>query len=171
MLAVFWPVSWAALLLIIPVEAAIGVHFSKFGQKQATKISLSANLISTLLGIPITWAGLVLVELFASHGGEASNMADLHEKVYAVTIQAPWLVPYDSYLYWMVPCAGLVLCIPFCLMSVLSEYIVARHILGSEDRSRALRWSWLANISSYMLIFLWFVGMLIYNVQTHTALK
>jgi len=66
MLAVYWPVAWFALFLIVPFEAFIGGRYVSFDSKQAIKVSLYANLVSTLLGIPMAWLLMLGVEMAAS---------------------------------------------------------------------------------------------------------
>ena len=175
MLAVFWPMSWLALFLIIPLEAAIGMYFTGFDGKLAAKISAQANLISTLLGIPLAWLMMVMLEVGASWvalvapGLQAAlEKSGIASSVAQVTIFSAWILPVgDAAAKWMIPCAAIFLCIPFCLISVWSEYLVARKILPAEDRSRALRWSWLANISSYSAIVLFLLAWLLYFGLLH----
>jgi hypothetical protein len=168
MLGVFWPMSWLALFLIIPLEAFIGRRYVGFDVKQAAKISTQANLISTLLGIPLAWVAMVIVEVVASWVASVvpGLQTELNKSgiwsVAQVTIYSAWIIPHGDEGNWIVPCAAIFLCIPFCLVSVWSEYLVARKILPPEEHSRALRWSWLANISSYSAIILFLVAMLLY---------
>jgi len=163
LLGAVWPGSWAGLLLIIPVEAVIGVCFIGFGRKQAVKISTYANLISTLLGIPLAYIGLIMVAVLTEHWGEGSNSG--LDRLYDVTLGSAGGFEYPD---WTAPCARMFLCIPFFFVSVWSEYLLARKMLPKDDRPRALRWSWRANITSYSLIFLALTALLIYSLVAYS---
>ena len=65
---------------------------------------------------------LAVIELVLFGG--AAGMDTGLQRVYAVTVQAPWLIPYDDAFWWMVPTSVAVLTVPFCAMSVALEYVV-----------------------------------------------
>ena len=76
-------------------------------------------------------------------GGSAYGINTSARKLLAATWQAPWLVPYETDLYWMLPVASLVLLIPFFFASYFVEApIVARMERGysqSAVRSAVFR--------------------------------
>jgi hypothetical protein len=154
MLAVVWPASWLLLLLVIPLEAAIPIRSPGITYRQRLKVATSANLVSTLIGIPLTWGVLVFLQMVCG-GGAAWGIETPRQKLLAVTLQSPWLIPYEPELHqWMIPAAAAVLCIPFFLMSVWCENRVARTLFDKAERPQVLRWAWQANTASYALILL-----------------
>jgi len=157
MLLVIWPASWALLLFIIPLEAAVGLRAPRISFGNRLKMAAAANLVSTLAGIPLTWGLLVGLQMLGG-GGSAWGLETLHQKPLAVTVQSPWLIPYDNALDWMIPAAAAVLCIPFFLMSVGCEYLVARRFIEKPRWPQVRRWAWQANTVSYGLILL-FLGL------------
>src|SRR5437899_357804 len=65
MLLVIWPASWVLLLLIIPLEAAVGVRAPGGSFRHRLKMAAAANLVSTVVGIPLTWGVLVALQMLA----------------------------------------------------------------------------------------------------------
>ena len=82
----------------------------------------------------------------------------------AVTIQAPWLVPYESDLYWMVPAAALALLPAYFLASCIIEFKVMDVLLrkpaprvlehGTLQNRNKLVWRavFAANVASYAML-------------------
>jgi hypothetical protein len=80
--------------------------------------------------------------------GGALGLSNVWTKFYAVTVQAPWLIPYESEFGWMIPAALCTLALIFVVMSVAVEApIVAR--LTKVPLAQVWRSMWLANIASY----------------------
>jgi hypothetical protein len=150
MLAIVWPLSWLAFIPIVAIEAAVARKGLSLPWKRSIVSSLLANVASTLVGLPVTWALLVVVEMAVSFGGQALGVNTMPGKVLAVTLQAPWLVPYDRSLYWMVPAATTFLLPFFGFASVFLERPVFRRFAGC-DKAGARRWSWTANTLTYGL--------------------
>jgi hypothetical protein len=73
-------------------------------------------------------------------------------KILAVTWQAPWLVPYESDLDWMVPAASVVLLVPFFAASWLIELRVNRRMLPEVDEQTLREATRDANLLSYLLL-------------------
>jgi tetratricopeptide (TPR) repeat protein len=163
MLALMAVPMWASLLVIIPLEAYIATKRIGVGWWRCVKVSAVANLVSTVVGVPVTWILLVLAEISMSYLGQhlmpAQGPAHTVPRFWGaaltalnVILTAPWLVPIESDLYWMIPTAALILCLPFFLASVWIEYRVARRMVGLDRGPRAFDWAWRANLASYILL-------------------
>ena len=153
MLAIVWPGMWIALLPIIAVESLVLVRVASVPLRRAALVSAVANAVSTFLGIPLTWAALFGVQAIVPNGGGAGpDLGTFAGKLFAVTVQAPWLIPYESDLYWMIPSASLVLLVPFFLMSWGAELLVARSMLRAQDRPAVDRAVLRGNLLSYGLL-------------------
>lgn len=146
------PASWVLLPLVIVVEAVIAVRLLRTGWKMALCVAAAANLLSTLLGVPLTWVVLVVPEALLFDG--AAGLDTFWQRLYAVTVQAPWLIPYESDLYWLVPAAAMSLCVPFFLISVWIERLVALRMLPDQQPADVRRWAWAANGATYGVIIL-----------------
>jgi hypothetical protein len=151
MIILVWPASWLLLLLIIPLEAIVAVRILKIDYKRSLKLAGIANLASVVAGVPVTWFGLGIVEHLVD-GGRAWGIATPMGKVFAATVQSPWLYPYNGAWAWLVPAAAISLCIPFFFMSVWVEYKAAEKYSPTINKRLLLNWSWLANTWSYGLI-------------------
>jgi hypothetical protein len=106
----------------------------------------AANLASTLVGIPATWLLLFVLEAWLARG--AFGLDTPSQRVLAVTLQSPWLIPYEN-ATWMVPAAAVVLCVHFFFMSVPVEYFCAKRFAREVSSSLLWRWSWIANGLTY----------------------
>lgn len=157
MLFLAMPVFLISLLPIIAIEAIYLSKSLKLSLVQSLKTASISNVVSTILGIPITWFLLVLVQM-TTGGSGAYGLNSVTEKVLAVTWQAPWLMPYEKDLHWMIPAAGLVLLVPFFFASWWSEYFVSKKMnktLLPIDIMHKVR---NANIITYSLLAAWPIG-------------
>jgi len=163
MLAVVWPCSWILLLPVIAIESWVAVRFLNVSWKEAIRLAGLSNLVSTVLGIPVTWGLCVLLEMMVGIPG-ATALARYHvgdgSALYGLMITAPWLYPESP--YWMVLTAALILCVPFYFMSVWTEGLLVRRIAKAEQKPEAMRWAWRSNGASYALI----VVMLVVLIST-----
>jgi len=158
MLAVMWPPAWLLLLAIVPVEGYFARRILSLDWRSALGLSLRANLVSTLVGIPLTWFVLLLVEFGTGYAVyllkvDEASVPSAVQRAVAITVLAPWLGPGDGLSAWIVPAAAAYLCIPFFFASVLIENRVALRRLGPLETPRVRKWSWYANGFSYSIIF------------------
>jgi hypothetical protein len=160
MLVLIWPASWILFIPVVALEAWIARKIVGLTVKRSVLASACANAVSTLVGIPLVWALLVVIELTFSKGGQGFGIDTFWRRAYAVTVQAPWLIPYESELHWMIPLAAVVLLVPFFFASVFIERVVFRRVCSSSPEL-ARRWSWMANVASYSFILAGLVVVLI----------
>lgn len=126
------PTMLIALVPIILLEAFVARPYLKLPIGRILKGSGLANLFSTLIGIPVTWSLLVVLQIVTG-GTKAYGLATPLARVLAVTWQAPWLIPYEGDLRWMLPAATLFLLIPFFFVSWWVEFLVMKHILKEVE--------------------------------------
>lgn len=162
MLALEMPFMLPALIPIILIEVAIFKRGLKNSYKEVILPVASANLVSTLLGFPLVWALVLGIELLST-GGYALGLLTMWEKIASVTLQAAWLIPYGSDLYWMEPIALMVGLIPAFFASVYIEYFVIRRFFD-EDRRIIKRLSWKANAVTYTILLGFSAIYLVYNI-------
>jgi hypothetical protein len=96
MLFVTWPEMLVALIPIVFIEAWVLRASLGLPTSQTLRLSLLSNLASTVIGIPVAWVVLVLLEIPA---GTALGLDTPWRRIYAVTVQAPWLIPYPDDVY------------------------------------------------------------------------
>jgi hypothetical protein len=154
MVAVFLPPAWFALIPIIAIESAYGVWRFRVAVGPGCSAVATANCISTLIGLPVTWAVLALGQLLLV-GRLAEWLAEFSMALpvgsWAV-VGAPWLGPGAEKSPWMVPVASVVLTVPFYVMSVVCEYLVVRRFMPSLSRQVLRSWMLGANATSYALL-------------------
>ena len=157
MLYIWEPVLVLAILPIIAVEMVVLRRVLQGTWCRCFTASLIANVLSTLAGVPLTWYCLVFLQM-AVDGGRARGVG-----VYAVTVQSPWLIPYEEHLHWMVPTAALVLCIPFLFASILCEWPIAALAFRGRPWRLVLWATTAANLASYGLLAAFWSVELIWN--------
>jgi len=149
MLFVTLPAMIVALIPIILIEAALSFRHIDLPFRRLVKTTAIANLVSTFIGLPLAWIILVVLQM-GTGGGEAHGLDTPLQRFLAVTWQAPWLIPYDAHLDWMIPIAMLVLLVPFYFVSWWIEYLVAAKMLVDVDRQLIKRAMRNANFISYV---------------------
>ena len=159
MLALVWPAAWLLLLVIIPVEGWFARRMLALPWSRALSVSAVANLVATLVGIPLVWFLLLLVEfglgwMMSTGFVPETPPPEALVKAVAITLMAPWLGPGVELQPWIAPAAAAYLCIPFYLASVFCENHVVRRRLREHDPARIRRWAWVANGFSYGIAFL-----------------
>lgn len=126
------PPMWLAFIPIVLLEALVLAKLLALSFGRAVIPALFSNLASTLIGVPLVWLVLAVLEMICC--GDAKGLTTFGAKLYAVTVQAPWLIPYEQDLPWMVPCALAVIAIPCFVASVVIEAPINKHLLRYADR-------------------------------------
>ena len=161
MIFVQLPYLVLALLPAALVEALVFRALVSLPLARALPGSLVANLCSTCVGVPATWLLLLFADLAVGGGGTWELDTPLL-RLAAVTVQAPWLVPREGQMYWMIPAASLFLMLPFFLASVVTERFVLERWWPDAAGSRLRRAIWLGNLLSYgALADYWIVRLLL----------
>ncbi len=162
MLWVVGPVFLLGLLPIILLE--IAVYWWRLRERSSALFLVVplANIVSTIVGIPLTWLALVGLQIFFDGTGSMGPVA-------SVTLQAPWLLPHEDRLHWMIPTAALVLNIPFFFMSVGVEFATMGWAWERHQRRAVLRVCWLANGISYGVLTAFWLLWLLSSIGTNTS--
>jgi hypothetical protein len=147
---IFWqmPVAAVALLPIVLVESLVTLPIVKQRFGLTALRVLAANALSTFVGIPIAWIGMLIVNI-ATTGTRAHGFDTPWNAFQSVVLQASWLVPYEDQLVWLVPAATLILLGPYFLVSVFVERWLLRRQFRDVEPGRITRAAWLANAASY----------------------
>ena len=152
-----------ALVSIALIEAFVICRKLSRPFGQSLKTSFAANGCSTVIGIPLTWAVLLLLELIFGSG--MYGLETWQKRVYAVTAQAAWLIPYEEKLHWMVPAALVFMLIPFSFVSVMIEYGVIRRMWKDLPRRPVFSAVLIGNAITYALM----AGYLLNNLRSALA--
>lgn len=141
-----WPASWQLLLPIVLIETLVAMRVMGLPFVVGFKAVGRANVISTLIGIPVTGIGLFLFQIAVMSITKWQPHTPLGEFVSAI---GAWV---EDTPLWMVPASVGVVCVPFFFMSVYVERRSMEKHLPEHDRSIVKRWAWQANGLSYGLI-------------------
>lgn len=153
------------LLAFIPVcllEILIFARKMHVPSKNLIKPVVLANLVSTIVGYPLSWALLLGLE-FLTTGGSALGLSNLWRMAAAVTLQAAWLIPYESELRWMIPVAGMVGLVPAFFLSVWIEHWTLRKFPMGESKFQRDHVR-LANLASYAFLYAILFAILSFNL-------
>jgi hypothetical protein len=153
MVAVEYPLLLVGFIPVVAVEVAVARRRLGLAPRRALKAAIVANVASTILGFPLLWILLVLLGQ-ALGGGGAHGLQTWWWKVYAVTVQAPWLILYEKDLPWMVPLAALYLLVPAFFVSVWIEGMIYRRFWPELERKTVTGFCWVAHFFSYAVILL-----------------
>lgn len=154
MIILVMPALTLSIIPIIIIEATYISRQLALRNAKATIVVTMSNLASTVVGVPLTWLILVVIQV-GTGGGSAYGLDSALGVVLAVTWQAPWLIPYGPDLDWMIPVAGLVLLIPFFFVSWWLEYYVTAKMLTDIEKSVINHAVRNANLITYGLLALW----------------
>ena len=154
MIAVFLPALWLSLVPVIFVEAWVIARWLPLTPRRAVSGAAIGNVLSTLIGIPVMWMFLATGQLVLA--GTARGLSSIGAKTYAVTVQAPWLIPYEEDLKWMIPTALIVLAVPAYALSVLIEWRCLLPFVDQTHKAKTLRVVATANAASYAALALLF---------------
>jgi len=150
LISVFLPPMWLALIPVILLESVLLARQLSIPSKATFWPVAVGNIASTLVGIPLSW--MVLALLQATWFGETRGLGTFGAKVYAVTLQAPWLIPYEKDLGWMIPAALAVMALPCYAVSVVVEASISRRLLPRITARKVWRATFLANAASYFML-------------------
>src|SRR5262249_23074227 len=134
MVAVYLPFAWFALVPIIFIEAGYGARRYHLSFRRAFLAQAIANGFSSVIGIPMTWIAIVLIQVAIVPGG----------------IGPAWLLPDPS--WWSVALAVAVLTVVFYFMSLVTEGFVVARFFGEVPRQTVRRWVIQSNAITYVLL-------------------
>jgi hypothetical protein len=150
MLAFAWPLFWLTFIPVVFIEAEVAHRQLGIGRKDAVILSAKANALSTLVGVPVVWIGLVILEMAV--GSAMPGSMSTAKYVALFPLMSAWLGPTEDAR--VVFAAFVILAIPFCAASIYLEHGIARRQLPNIDRAATYKWARTANIYSYAAIIL-----------------
>ena len=170
MIVIAMPLMLSALIPIIGIEAYIIKRKLNLSFRDAMVSSATANVISTIIGVPITWGILYLMQISIalmlggiSSGYSGFTMGAFFQKFLTVIWESPWLLNSRD-TYWMIPTAQLILLVPFFFSSWKIEYFVVKRI-NRQLQLRAINLTcFRANLITYLLLALVVIFVLIFRL-------
>jgi hypothetical protein len=165
MLMLFIPGFLVLIVPIVLLEAAIARRTLTLPYRATLKPVAAANLVSMFVGVPLTWVGLVILEIIAGLVGSSISLGGTWTVVF-FPLWTAWLPPMEQNGSWIVWAAAAFLCIPFFFVSVWVERKVLRGILGREKDPEIRKWAYQANLASYLAIVIGLLALTMVEWQT-----
>jgi hypothetical protein len=159
MIFIQWPLMLAALAPIIAVEAWLIRRWTPVSSREALIGVAKANLLSTLIGVPLAWLAMLAVEfavLVPPYMVSERYHLDYRGPVWSTLeflFSAAWLDPDERSLHWMVPAAVGLLLVPCFYASVVIERWACLRTWRTVDPTAVRRGVFRANLASYLLLF------------------
>ena len=141
-----------AFVPVVIIETIFAKRLISLPWKVVAKDVSVANVWTTLVGVPIAWMIMLLVEILATRG-HAWGMQSPVMMIASVTLQAAWLIPYEEHIFWMVPAALTFLLVPSFFISVWIERWALRRRWQMLDRTLVGTVVLRANLWSYACLF------------------
>lgn len=150
MLFAMAPLIIIGIIPIVLIECLYIKNSMKRRFGESLKVSVVANFMSTMIGIPITWLLLVILEVFTGGGG--SQLPDSY--FLKITVHAAWQLPDVHEQPWVLAGASIFLLIIFYFVSWWTEYLVIRHYFYLETREQRRAGTVTAGIANAITYFL-----------------
>lgn len=165
MIAVTLPLMVCALIPVILIEVWVAKPKLKTSFGSSARAIAVANVVSTIVGVPIAWIVMLGVEVledkladrFPTHAHHAiSRMAD-------VMFGSAWIGPPENSHDWIVPVAAMILLVPTFFASWhIEALIVERMIEPTWPVVRKTMFK--ANLASYALLFVGGCAWLVFDI-------
>lgn len=127
MLAIQLPALLAVIVPIVVIEAWFLQRRTSLSWGRSFSVTSISNLLSTVIGVPLTWFLLFGIQLGVFILAERVGV-DGPAQLFLLPFSAPWLPPVVGMTFWwMVAGAALLLSVPYYFVSVYSEsWIICR---------------------------------------------
>lgn len=160
-----------SLPVIVLIEGYVLKRTADISFRRGTTSAAFANIISTLIGMPIAWSTFLLVELGLQYARvEPSNSNTLLQALMFIG-EAAWVgPPVDGQDAWRVYLAFLVLLVPYFSASVWIENHLVRWSLAKDgaDREALYRGVVRGNLITYALLATFLLANIVYTLVRST---
>ena len=161
------PAMLFALIPVIAIEAFAAFKIFRLTPRRALSGTAVANIVSTVVGVPLAWFALFALNLATDGGYRLIGFDTPWKRVLVTIVSMSWLAPYDDQLYWMVPLATTAFLIPTFFISVIAERLVLRRMWPDMDKHSVNRAAWMLNVFSYSFLLLLGLSWIAYAIITH----
>jgi hypothetical protein len=159
MIFIQWPLMLCALVPVIAIEAEVTRRQLMLPYRKAFAGAAKANILSTLVGVPLAWAIMLAVE-FATIFPVALAAEKFHWRMESpvfyvfYVLGIAWTGPAGkSESTWPIALAAALLLIPTFFVSIRLERRSCRRSWPDLDAAAVDRSVWFANLASYSLLF------------------
>ena len=147
------PIMSIALIPIILIESFVLRHYIKFNFKKIVFPVGIANAATVIIGYPLSWGLLLVIELITTGGGCGPGFDTIGKSILTVLLESAWLCPWEDQLYWTLPIAIIIGLVVAFFISVYVEYFIIKRFFKKE-KQKMKKAVWVANIISYTILIL-----------------
>ncbi|TWT72663.1 hypothetical protein [Crateriforma conspicua] len=151
MLALHLPAMLILLAPICIIEYFVARRTLTLPRKWIANGVLWANVATTLLGVPLTWAAMLALNI-ATTDTKTQDLDTLPGLAATVVLQSSWLNLPEPGFEWLIPAATLVLLVPYFFVSVFTERLVLQYLWNDSPKSVVNRICWTANSTTYAML-------------------
>ena len=154
MIFISYPMMLAAFLPVVFIESYLLSIFIKFPFNKTVGPVFIANLATTVVGFPISWALLLGFELLTTGGSCGPGFDNLALGVLTVILESAWLCPWENVNYgkMIIPLALIVSFVVAFFLSVLVEKLILIKVIDGVEKKKLKRAVWIANAVSYLFL-------------------
>ena len=154
MIFLSFPIMLFALIPIIFIEAGILKKILGTTFKKSITSSSVANIVTTIIGFPLSWGLLLGLELLniGIRGSCGLGFSNIGTSIITAIVESAWICPWENYLYWLVPVAFIINLIVAFFVSVLFEYLILKKMFKEIGKRNVKRSVWIANLVSYSFL-------------------
>ncbi len=158
-IAITYPGFAVLLLPIIITEYFIIKSIINTEKKTIIVSTVVSNSVSTLIGVPLAWAVLLILEIVTT-STSAIQSEGLMYFVGSIALQSAWMQSLNDN-YWMLPASVIINLIPAYFLSKYSEYIITKKMIKTVEKDQIKKAVFKANNITYVSLFAIAVGYLI----------
>jgi hypothetical protein len=151
MLAYYLPPAWLLMVPVIGVEALVAIWWFAIPARLAIRGATIANVLSTLIGVPLAWSLATALELRLFAPGWNGRHPSCAVQA---TAQALWILPPIRACSWVFPVAAVVASAVFYALSVGIEGLIFARVAPALSARSRWCWSLWGNAASYTLLIL-----------------
>jgi|SRR5579863_8307214 len=133
MIALTLPLMLLLLVPVVGIEALLYRKWLQLKTWEAIKSSAASNVASTVVGIPLAWLLMFVLELgmfgLIASSKTIQNWRSPIAEIVSLLLGSAWIGPPEGKNVWMIPAATLVLLIPFFFVSYVIEYFIVVFVL------------------------------------------
>ncbi len=153
MLALMWPLQWVAFVPIVALESLYLAKTLHLPLRRQFRPVAIANAASTLVGIPLAWLAMLVLEFLVAGVAVATLPEHIVDSTIVRFITFPfvtaWIMGSSEH---EVRFAFITLLVPFCAASIYVERKLLRVHLAHVEAKLSYRAIVFANVASYVVL-------------------
>lgn len=161
-IALTYPAFMILLIPIILIEYSIIRSALNAAKRVVLKSTIVSNVVSSLIGVPLAWGLLLILEMITT-GGSIIQAQGALGLIGTVTLQSAWLPPIEQ-LYWMLPAGIIINLLPAYFLSKYSEYFLTKKFIKDIEAKKIKKAVFKANNITYLLLLAISLGYLAFNL-------